>query len=544
MKRHGKILMLLLAMALIAAPATKVQAATPEQIEQAIVDGLAWLADQQNEDDGSWGGGCDRVAKTGLAVLKLESRAIELGLDPMGEEYEYSQEVSDGLAYILANSYNQAIGMEPAGDPDGNGNGIGVYFTDCGYDVIYNSGIAMMAIASSGHPEMFGDILQDAVDFMAWAQADTDCGWNRGGWRYGADQCASDNSNSGYATLGLGFAAAAPPFGFGLTVPQFVKDELNLWLGNIQDPVNGDADDGGSYYDSGQNWVNVLKTGNLIYEFGLVGDDAGSLRVQDALDYLERHWGDAADPGWRPDHYQAMFTIMKGLEALGIDTFGAPEIDWYSDLADAIVTQQNDDGSWSGCPCFCWANPPNPPGSCYYGCEPVICTAWALLTLEKAVPPVEIPVFVDIKPQSCPNPINLKSKGVLPVAVLGTAEFNVTDINPWSIRLSRDGVEDEEGDPILVAPLRRAYEDVATPFEGELCDCHEFGADGYVDMTLKFDAEEVVEELELADVAGETVRLTLTGYLWGENLIEPGPRIRGEDCVWVLKEKGPQKKTR
>ena len=55
---------------------------TPEEIEQAIVDGLAWLAGMQLPD-GSFGysiDDCDRVAYTALAVLKFETRAIELGL--------------------------------------------------------------------------------------------------------------------------------------------------------------------------------------------------------------------------------------------------------------------------------------------------------------------------------------------------------------------------------------------------------------------------------------------------------------------------------
>ena len=34
-------------------------------------------------------------------------------------------------------------------------------------------------------------------------------------------------------------------------------------------------------------------------------------------------------------------------------------------------------------------------------------------------------VPIDIKPQSCPNPLNVNSKGVLPVAILGTDTFDV-----------------------------------------------------------------------------------------------------------------------
>lgn len=144
-----------------------------------------------------------------------------------------------------------------------------------------------------------------------------------------------------------------------------------------------------------------------------------------------------------------------------------------------------------------------------------------------------ITVALDVKPGSCPNPLNLKSNGVLPVAVLGTEDFDVTQIDPATVVLSREGV-DEGG----VSPLRWAYEDVATPFEGELCDCHTLGADGYLDLTLKFSTAELVEKLKLDEAAGETLPLTLTG-----NLLEEfdGTPIRGQDCVWVLNEKGPQK---
>jgi hypothetical protein len=114
---------------------------------------------------------------------------------------------------------------------------------------------------------------------------------------------------------------------------------------------------------------------------------------------------------------------------------------------------------------------------------------------------VELPV--DIKPGSCPNPINLKDQGVVPVAILGKAGFDVGRIDPATVVLSRAGVPD------VVRPLRWAYEDVGTPFEGELCGCHAKGADGYRDLTLKFDAKEVVGTLRLNEVVGETLPLTV-----------------------------------
>jgi len=489
-----------------------------DQIEQAVVAGLAWLASAQNPD-GSWGWDCDSIAYTALVVLKFETRAIELGLDPLGVDYEYSPRVQAGLDYLMLFKHPHPISTQPAGDPDGDGDGLGVYFDMCGWRQIYNTGTSMMALAASGHPEIYGDTLQDAVDFMAWAQVDPECTVDRGGWRYVANECTSDNSNTGYVTLGLGYAASPPPWGFGLTIPQFVKDELSPWLDMIQDDVNGDPDDGGSWYDPYSPWLNILKTGNLIYEFGLVGDDASTPRLMDAVDYIERHWFDpgGCDVGWR-DHRQAMFTMMKGLEALGIDMLDLdgdsfPEHDWFQEVALHLIATQNPDGSWPG---DCWAGD-------------IMSTAWALLTLEKAVPTFEIPVAVDIKPASCPNPFNMGEKGLLPVAFAGTPDLDVTQIDPGTVRLYYLDPD------MAVSPLRWSMEDVTTPYEPyrgkqSAYDCNACGPDGYLDLGLKFSAQEVAAMLgPIAD--GDVLVLTLTANLKEEF---GGTPLVGEDVIRIL----------
>ena len=134
---------------------------------------------------------------------------------------------------------------------------------------------------------------------------------------------------------------------------------------------------------------------------------------------------------------------------------------------------------------------------------------------------------LDIKPGSCPNPFNRKSRGVLPVAVLGTMDFDVTTIDVSTVRLARaDGVGGE------VAPLEgpsgphSVVEDVATPFEGELCDCHDLGADGYVDLSMKFSSRDVVAALELEDVPGGTeLELVVSGSLLD------GTAFAAHDCI-------------
>jgi len=124
-------------------------------------------------------------------------------------------------------------------------------------------------------------------------------------------------------------------------------------------------------------------------------------------------------------------------------------------------------------------------------------------------------VAVDIKPQSCPNPLNVRSKGVLPAAILGSEELDVNTIDAASIRLAG------------IAPIRSSYEDVAAPtVDASECECIAEGPDGFLDLTLKFKTQEIVEAL--GEVSHrEVLVLTLTGVLFDETPIE------GADCIAI-----------
>jgi hypothetical protein len=140
-------------------------------------------------------------------------------------------------------------------------------------------------------------------------------------------------------------------------------------------------------------------------------------------------------------------------------------------------------------------------------------------------------VYVDIKPASCPNPLNVCRKGVMSVAILGTDEFDVTNIDPATVRLNLAFMELDGGDNVVdgVSPLRWAYEDVATPYLADEYRCHDLGADGYLDLVLKFNTREVVQVLELsAQDDGAQVLLEITG-----NLFEC-ESIRGFDRIDII----------
>jgi hypothetical protein len=503
---------------------------TLDEVKAATAAGVAWLAAQQNHN-GSWGN-YDYCSVTGLALKKLMHHAVDpkygLGLEsPFDESYAYKSHIEKGLNYLFTYCPQWiAIGVQPAGDPDSDGDGLGIWWGLSPHHSSYASGIILMMLCEAVEldrvidvgplaGQTYADAARDTMDLLIFGQ--NDAGWERGGWGYHHNDIGrSDNSNAGYVTLGLGFAEALPPAGCGFTLPNFLKAELNVWINYIQNPVDSDPEDGGSGYTHPGSWVNILKTGNLLQQMALYGDGPLTSRVQDAVNYMCRHWATAnQDPGWlgnsSSSNYQATFTTMKGFQSLGIEQFCDPPIDWQVDFETELLAEQLADGSWINCH---WGNP-------------ILCTTWALLTLQKAVPIATLKIPVDIKPGSCPNPLSCKSKGVIPVAIAGTDELDVTQIDPASLQLAG------------VSPLRWAYEDVATPFEPytgkEDCklDCHTHGADGYLDLTLKFENQEVLQALAAAGVSvdnGACLVIRLTGNLLDEY---DGRAIEGEDVMLV-----------
>ncbi len=143
-------------------------------------------------------------------------------------------------------------------------------------------------------------------------------------------------------------------------------------------------------------------------------------------------------------------------------------------------------------------------------------------TWADSVPPVGIctPVDIDIKPGSCPNPLNVKSQGILPVAILGSPDLDVTEIDVASIFLGG------------VGPIRSNYEDVSAPVvDGNECECTTAAPDGFLDLTLKFYTQDVVSSLLFSEgelAQGQTLTLTLNGELYD------GMGIRGTDCVVLV----------
>jgi len=85
----------------------------------------------------------------------------------------------------------------------------------------------------------------------------------------------------------------------------------------------------------------------------------------------------------------------------------------------------------------------------------------------------DIQVDVDIKVGSDPNCVNTKSKGSIPVAILGSADFDVTDIDQSTLKI----------DPVL--PIKFSIKDA--------------NGDGFDDLNLKFKTQQLFNAGLLVD---------------------------------------------
>jgi subtilisin-like proprotein convertase family protein len=129
---------------------------------------------------------------------------------------------------------------------------------------------------------------------------------------------------------------------------------------------------------------------------------------------------------------------------------------------------------------------------------------------------------LDIKPESCPNPFNVKARGQLPVALVSTEDFDATMIDVTTLSL-----ECPNGS---AAPIRSTLSDVATPMDSgaEPCECTEEGPDGLTDLKLSFWRQDILAVLGPVD-DGDEVELTLTGEMMD------GTPFEVSDCIEIIK---------
>jgi hypothetical protein len=123
----------------------------------------------------------------------------------------------------------------------------------------------------------------------------------------------------------------------------------------------------------------------------------------------------------------------------------------------------------------------------------------------------ELEVKIDIKPGSDPNSINLDEKGLLPVAIWGSASLDVNDIDPSSVKLA--GIDIAQRGSSKAPKAAYSLEDV--------------NGDGRLDFIAHFDMEEMV--------SAEPPAITdAMSYLIISGKLKDGRGFSGSDSIRIV----------
>ena len=117
-----------------------------------------------------------------------------------------------------------------------------------------------------------------------------------------------------------------------------------------------------------------------------------------------------------------------------------------------------------------------------------------------------MPVAIDIKPNSSDNVLNLESAGVIPVAILSSATFDATTVDPTTVTLAGAKVR-------LLGKATHGS-----------CGPDDVNGDGVMDLVCH------VETAALFILPGDSVAVL-------EATTFSGDAIRGQDSIRIVKEK-------
>ena len=132
-----------------------------------------------------------------------------------------------------------------------------------------------------------------------------------------------------------------------------------------------------------------------------------------------------------------------------------------------------------------------------------------LLTGSPALADDAVHVTIDVKPGHTPTTIEPNSRGMLPVAILTTREFNATTVDPTSILIGPTGTEGE--------PFRTMQEDV--------------NGDGRIDLL-------VLVRYQDLNVKCDTTIIRLSGKTTKGVSIEGSQKVTAEGCESAFPSSG------
>jgi RHS repeat-associated protein len=338
------------------------------EVNVAIDEGLWWLHQNQVRATGSdsieYGSWRSYVAASASAVQAFGINGHIASGD--ASQDPYVDTVRRGVHYLMTHLTPWSIAPQAYGNPDGNGNGIGLSCND-GNDP-YQTGPMMDALIASVSPEAvataggtwvkgrtYRDIMQDMVDMYAWGQTDADWG---GGWRYSWNS-DSDNSAAQWAAIGL----LPAELYWGISAPAWVKERNLAWLNTSCCFGYGGGGDGEATTPSG------------LVQLAYDGIPTSHNLWKTAEDRVASRWSYTAFG----HNLYAKYAIAKAFRTANpqpVQTLASTGKDWFRDPVDGfartIVDRQYEPGFWTG---SIYHDPEESHLDRYFG------TAWSVIIL-------------------------------------------------------------------------------------------------------------------------------------------------------------------
>jgi hypothetical protein len=150
----------------------------------------------------------------------------------------------------------------------------------------------------------------------------------------------------------------------------------------------------------------------------------------------------------------------------------------------------------------------------------------------------DIGLMVDIKPGSCPNAFNLKQKGLMPAAIMGSPLLDVAELDMNSVKLCLTDDEDNCISPVKVELLDAGI------FCSECKDCNCISYDPVCvdevcvyddinDLALKFNSTDIVDLLGTEYTPGDFVEMIIKANYYESNISDQ-PELQGQDCIIIV----------
>jgi len=305
--------------------------ATAEEVQQALIRALDWLASKQQKD-GSWSG--YETAFTGLSLMAF------IGAKCVPKDY--STNIKPAVQYLK--SIYKPSSKYPEGSKDA-----AYYGGQLGTDAMYEHAIATLGLIEALidlNDSSLEPIAQDAINLIIRSQNTehkpetlggpfkTDNQYY-GGWRYNPNSNSSDLSVSGWQILALKAAVNA-----GFVVPDYVFPSAAKFVRSLQ----GKSDGSFRYDAPGDSGDSCARAGMGALSLQLCGFPQDPA-VPPALRFMQDY-----APRWnveQPGGGYAFYYWYYGTRAMFLSGGDDWRI-WKDWICRFLVDHQNQDGSWDG----------------------------------------------------------------------------------------------------------------------------------------------------------------------------------------------------